>query len=120
MQQVGEGAGAVEVLESAFNGAHGGLLASIKFGFRRLAHPRKASYNRARPQSSLALVETRFDDREIIVQLLRTSEKSHVREDVIHYVSCTVIGGGEVIHAPWQIPQSLLFAPDLEHTVAED
>jgi len=99
MQQVGEGAGAVEVLESAFNGAHGGLLASINFGFRRLAHPRKASYNRARPQSSLALVETRFDDREIIVELLRAAEVPHVLEKFIHRAFCPLAQGGQMADA---------------------
>ncbi len=66
------------------------------------------------------MVEARFDDREIIVELMRTAEESHVLDEFIHHGFCTLAQGRKIADAGGQIPGRMLVTKDFKHTVAKD
>ena len=65
-------------------------------------------------------VEARFDDREIIVELIRTAEASDVLDEFIHHRFCALTQRPQIADASGQIPGRLVVIKDFKDTVAKD
>ena len=67
-----------------------------------------------------SLTEARFDDREIIIELIRAAEAPDVLDELIHHRFVALIQGSEIADAGRQIPGRLPVIKDLKDTVAKD